>query len=255
MTRAGRPRFRPFAPRGRRAVAAILVTIGLVSVLTLVVSTSATSRSQHQAAVVEVATRQRALTERYLNDILRDRAGVAEAATDAAYTAKLLHRSAAVLLDGGLAPGVNGDDDATELTASTDPTVRAQLDQEARLVNDLTATGAAILAGRPTSSVELTASERLPPFAPVERLRVLGALTSNVSLNAARTIATQADRNVSSLLDIQIVLGVAGLLISLGLGLALIAATRRQTAHFRSLVTSSTDLVLVFASGRCVYAS
>ena len=33
------------------------------------------------------------------------------------------------------------------------------------------------------------------------------------------------------------------------LACALIAATRRQTAHFRSLVTSSTDLVLVFGDG------
>src|SRR5206468_5882658 len=30
---------------------------------------------------------------------------------------------------------------------------------------------------------------------------------------------------------------------------------RRQTAHFRSLVTSSTDLVLVFGKGGCRYAS
>src|SRR5205807_9332139 len=34
-----------------------------------------------------------------------------------------------------------------------------------------------------------------------------------------------------------------------------IAATRRQTAHFRSLVTSSTDLVLVFGSRGCRYVS
>ena len=50
-------------------------------------------------------------------------------------------------------------------------------------------------------------------------------------------------------------LGVAGLLVSLLLALALIAATRRQTAHFRSLVTPSTDLVLVFGAGGCRYAS
>ena len=47
----------------------------------------------------------------------------------------------------------------------------------------------------------------------------------------------------------------AGLLISLLLAWALIAATRRQTAHFRSLVTSSTDLVLVFGDGGCRYVS
>jgi PAS domain-containing protein len=36
---------------------------------------------------------------------------------------------------------------------------------------------------------------------------------------------------------------------------ALITATRRQTAHFSSLVSSSTDLVLVFGTGGCRYAS
>lgn len=50
-------------------------------------------------------------------------------------------------------------------------------------------------------------------------------------------------------------LGVVGLLLSLALCWALIAATRRQTRHFRSLVTSSTDLVLVFGGGGCCYAS
>ncbi|MGZ4799785.1 MAG: putative bifunctional diguanylate cyclase/phosphodiesterase, partial [Acidimicrobiia bacterium] len=39
------------------------------------------------------------------------------------------------------------------------------------------------------------------------------------------------------------------------LGWGLVAATRRQTAHFRSLVTASTDLVLVFGRGGCCYAS
>src|SRR5207248_2936616 len=54
---------------------------------------------------------------------------------------------------------------------------------------------------------------------------------------------------------IQVLLGAAGLLTSLLLALGLIAATRRQTAHFRSLVTSSTDLVLVFGDGGCRYVS
>jgi diguanylate cyclase (GGDEF)-like protein/PAS domain S-box-containing protein len=51
------------------------------------------------------------------------------------------------------------------------------------------------------------------------------------------------------------ILGVIGFLASLLLGWALIAATRRQAVHFRSLVNSSTDLVLVFGVGGCRYAS
>jgi diguanylate cyclase (GGDEF)-like protein/PAS domain S-box-containing protein len=51
------------------------------------------------------------------------------------------------------------------------------------------------------------------------------------------------------------VLGIAGLLAALLLAAGLTAATRRQTAHFRSLVSASTDLVLVFGQGGCRYAS
>jgi diguanylate cyclase (GGDEF)-like protein/PAS domain S-box-containing protein len=84
---------------------------------------------------------------------------------------------------------------------------------------------------------------------------VLAALTSNVSLYAARTIATRADRNITDLITTQVILGVVGLLMSLLLAWALIAATRRQSAHFRSLVTSSTDLVIVLGGGNCRYVS
>src|SRR2546430_16678938 len=41
----------------------------------------------------------------------------------------------------------------------------------------------------PISRVPLTANERLELTDPILRLRVLAALTSNVSLNAARTLA------------------------------------------------------------------
>ena len=112
-----------------------------------------------------------------------------------------------------------------------------------------------MLGGRSVSRVRLTAGERPGPGNPILRLRVLAALTSNISLNAARTIATDADQNINALITTQITLGLAGLLASLALGFGLIAATRRQTAHFRSLVTASTDLVLVFGAGGCRYAS
>ena len=50
-----------------------------------------------------------------------------------------------------------------------------------------------MLAHRPVKSVELTAHEHLTMADPIERLRVLSALTSNVSLNAATTFV--ADLN------------------------------------------------------------
>jgi diguanylate cyclase (GGDEF)-like protein/PAS domain S-box-containing protein len=244
--------FAPFASRGRRATAAILLVFALFSVVSVALSIRATTRSQNKAAVVEAAARQRTLAERYVNDVLLARDG---ARVDPARTASLLGRSALALLNGGTAPAVPGDDDAIKLSPASGLLVRAQLKQERRLVSDLTRTGSALLAGRPATDVPLTADEHPRVSDPITRLRILTALTSNVSLNAARTFANQADQNINGLITTQILLGIAGLLTSLALGLALIAAARRQTTHFRSLVTASTDLVLVFGGGGCRYAS
>jgi diguanylate cyclase (GGDEF)-like protein/PAS domain S-box-containing protein len=104
------------------------------------------------------------------------------------------------------------------------------------------------------SGVRLTAHEHIAAAEPVQRLRTLAALTSNVSLSAARTMAARDDQNVSRLMEVLVALGIGGLVISLLLAWALIAATRRQTEHFRSLVSHSTDLVVVLAGG-CRYAS
>jgi diguanylate cyclase (GGDEF)-like protein/PAS domain S-box-containing protein len=247
-----RPDFRPFASRGRRAIGAILVTFAFFSALSVTMSIRATKGSQHRASVVEVAARQRTLAERYVKEVLLARAG---ARVDPAYTATILTRSADALLHGGTAPPVYGDDDEADLSPASGAVVRAQFKQEARLVKDLTATGAALLAHRPVGQVKLTAHERLRARDPVARLRILGSLTSNVSLNAARTLAGAADHDISRLIVLQAVLGALGLLTSLLLAWALIAAARRQTAHFRSLVTSSTDLVLVLGSDGCRYVS
>src|SRR5438128_1090627 len=84
-----------------------------------------------------------------------------------------------------------------------------------RTIVDPPRTGAAVLSGRPAAGVELTAHERLTTRDPVERLRVLAALTSNVSLNAARTIGTGDDRSIARLIVLQVLLGAAGLLTSL----------------------------------------
>jgi PAS domain-containing protein len=159
-----------------------------------------------------------------------------------------------VLLDGGPAPPVNGDDDGTVISGASDTVVRGELQQERRLVHDLTATGSAILAGAPLPPAD-TAHERITATDPVARLRILSDLTSNTALNTARTIAANADRSLSALIVIQIGLGIAGLTVSLLLALALVAATRRRTAHFRSIVSASTDLVFVFGDGGCRYVS
>jgi diguanylate cyclase (GGDEF)-like protein/PAS domain S-box-containing protein len=244
--------FRPFTTSGRRTVAAILLTFAFFSAVSVGLSVWSTSRSQYKASVLEVAARQRTLAERYVKSVLLARVHVQ---ANPNYVAGLLEESTNALLDGGMAPAVNGDDDETRLAAASGKTIRAQLVEERKLVHDLAATGAAILGNKPGTEVPLTAHEHLIVKDPMDRLRVLGALTSNVALNAARSIATANDRNINNLITLQMFLGIAGFIASLLLGWALIAATRRQTAHFRSLVTSSTDLVLVFGEGGCRYAS
>jgi diguanylate cyclase (GGDEF)-like protein/PAS domain S-box-containing protein len=133
-------------------------------------------------------------------------------------------------------------------------TLRRQLGQEQRLAGDLTHLGAAILSGRPASTVHLTAGETLDGSDPIDRLRVLAALTSNVSLNAARTITRADDRSVTDLIAMELALGIGGLLVSLLLAWGLIVTMRRRSAHFKSLVQSSTDLVAVLGTGGCRYA-
>jgi diguanylate cyclase (GGDEF)-like protein/PAS domain S-box-containing protein len=242
----------PFGGRTRGAVIAILVTFALVSAASAILSIWTTSRSRDRGAVIQVAARQRTLAERYVAEVALVRAG---RQANPSFTGMLLANSARALLDGGLAPAANGDDDETMLGAAKGHLLRAQLMQEQRLVSDLTRTGKALLAHRPVSALRLTAHERLQIADPLQRLRVLAALTSNISLNAARTIARGADRNITDLITLQVGLGGGGLVVSLLLAWGLIAATRRQSAHFQSLVTSSTDLVLVFGAGGCRYVS
>ena len=244
--------YRPFSHSGRWTVIAIFLTFGAVSALTVTLSIAATARSKNQAVVVEVVSRQRTLAERYVEEVLLVRAGEK---ADPGRTGSILLQSTRALLNGGVAPQVDGDDDATRVPAASGAVVRHQLLQEARLVNDLTAYGSALLAHRSLARVPATAGEQIDTRDPLLHLRVLAAATSNVALNTARNIAAQADDNLNRLTTMQVALGIGGLLVSLLLASALVATTRRQSAHFRSLVTSSSDLVLVLGADGCRYAS
>jgi diguanylate cyclase (GGDEF)-like protein/PAS domain S-box-containing protein len=244
--------FQPLASRGRPVVVAILCTFALSSVLSVGLSVWSTARSKNKAAVVEVAGRQRTLAERYVEQVVL--MGEGERA-DPATIGQDLKESGRALLDGGTAPPVAGDDDEITLPAESNPTARAQLEQERRLANDLTAAGAAILAHRPVSAVRLTAGEHLSRGDAIEKLRALAALESNMALNATRTIAQATDHNIQGLIVLQAALGAGGLLLSLLLAWGLIVITRRQTAHFRSVVDASTDFVMVFGPDGCRYVS
>ena len=165
--------------------------------------------------------------------------------------------SAHALLDGGIAPAVNGDDDETDdLRRVRRRRARRSSSRSSGSSRDLTRDRERASRRPAGDRVPLTAHEHLRRRDPSQRLRILAALTSNVSLNAARTIAASADRSIERADHASRSPSASpGFSSSLLLALALVAATRRQTAHFRSLVTASTDLVLVFGADGCRYAS
>lgn len=247
-----RQTLRPFHERGRRTIVAIFLIFTVMAGLEVVLSLSAAKRSQNRATVVEIAGRQRTLAERYVKDVLLVRAGER---ADPAATATVLSASAHALLEGGPAPAVNGDDDKTVLPPATGATLRRQIEQEMRLLGDLSANGRAVLAGSGVAGLPTSAHEHPSTTDPLLRLRAIAALSSATSLNVARTIAENAEANINDLITTQIVLALGGLLVSLLLAWALIAATRRQTAHFRSLAQSSHDLVVVLGRDGCRYVS
>ncbi len=251
MTRRRHQEFRPFGGSSRRTLVAILLVFSLFTGLGLLLSQDAATKSSHQAAVFQVAARQRTLTERYAKEVLLAKAGSPSAERA---VAKALKQSAGALLHGGMAPALSGDDDGVHVAALSGKLERRQLQQELSLIHDLVATGNAFLTGGPTPT--LTGHEHLRrTMPPIVRLTVLTGLTSNVSLNVSRSIALASDRNVSSLLSMQRLFAALGLAVFGLLSWALVASTRRRTAHFRSLVASTTDLVLAFSDGRCRYVS
>jgi diguanylate cyclase (GGDEF)-like protein/PAS domain S-box-containing protein len=249
---SSRRRYRPFARTGRGMIVAIFGTFVLISAFTLFLSIRTTNRSRNRAAVIEVIARQRTLAERYVKEVLLARAGEQ---ADPAATGAALSQSVQALLNGGTAPAMPGDDDEIKVPPTGGAVIRHQLAEEQRVVKDLTQFGAALLKSRRAFATPQTAGETITVGNPLKRLEVLGALTSNVALNTARNIASQADSNVDSLTMMQVGLGVGGLIVSLLLASGLVAATRRQNAHFRSLVTSSSDLVIVMGADGCRYAS
>jgi diguanylate cyclase (GGDEF)-like protein/PAS domain S-box-containing protein len=251
---ARRPSMRPITASGsgRRPIVAIFLTFALISAATIALSVHATKGSEHRTSVIQIAARQRTLSERYVEETLLAHDG---RAANPAYTAGIMKASAAALLRGGAAPAVNGDDDETVIPPAEDAAIQRQFALEQRLVADLTSTGEAVLARRPTAGLPETAGEHVAALEPLVRLRVLAALTSSIAFRAARDIGRVDESNIQALLRSQVLLGVGGLVITLLLAGALLAASRRQSAHFRSLALSSSDLVVVLGSHGARYVS
>jgi len=149
---------RPFGASTKRTIIAIFAVFAAIALVTSGLSVWATKRSQNRATVVEIASRQRTLAERYVNEVLLKRAGQQ---ADPATIGTDLQESAHALLDGGTAPTVNGDDDEQTLAAAAGATLRAQFVQQERLVDDLIASGEAVLGARPVATLPQTAGEHV----------------------------------------------------------------------------------------------
>ena len=119
--------FQPYSSRGKRVVGAIILVFTLYTCLSLGLSARSASGSQNRADVLRIADRQRTLAERYEKEVLLARAGAPSAVDPVAHA---LEASVAVLLDGGLAPALPGDDDAKRIDPIRGDVVRRQLRQE-----------------------------------------------------------------------------------------------------------------------------
>jgi PAS domain S-box-containing protein len=204
----------------------------------------ATAQERGSALVVNIAARQRALVERYTKDVLLVVDGFQ---ADPEESGAALHQTADALLNGGSVLAPQGDDYLVRIPAARDWKVRRKLDQDRRLIDELTRTGDRLLKG-----------ERADPDyeAGVTRLRVLSAQLSSVSNDAVGEITKHTEASLSRLVRIEIALGLLSALAALAMGLLLRRAGAEQAAQFRSLVNNSSDLITVLApDGTIAYQS
>jgi diguanylate cyclase (GGDEF)-like protein/PAS domain S-box-containing protein len=195
----------------------------------------ATAHERGSALVVNIASRQRTLVERYTKDVMLVVDGFQ---ADPGHSGAILHQTADALLDGGSVVAPQGNDERVEIPAQRDRKVRRKLDQDRRLVEDLTRTGDDLLKrgrGDPAYGADVT------------RLRVLSAQLSSVSNDAVGEITRQTEASLSRLVRVEIALGLLSALAALAMGLLLRRAGAEQAAQFRSLVHNSSDLITVVA--------
>jgi len=217
-----------------RKLGAVIGLFLLVITFVVAYNARATLRQRDQTLVVNVAARQPALAERYIKDVLLTVHGDrADPSADAA----ILQHTASALLHGGEVRAVQGaDEDIRIPTVSTDWRVLAKLTQEKRLIDDLVRTGTRVMGMRPDSSGY---TDQL------EHLRVLGALVTTTSNDAVGQMTLDAQRSLSGVVRLGVVLGVLGAIAALAMGLLLRRAGQRQTARFQSLVHNSSDVLTV----------
>jgi PAS domain S-box-containing protein len=228
---------------GRRLGWLIPVLIVLVAAI-VGYNARAIDQQRGSALVVYTAARQRALVERYTQDVLLVVDGFQ---ADPEESGEAVRQPVDVLLDGGSVRAPQGDGSRVEIPPARDWRIRRKLEQDRRLIDELIRTGDRLLKGGRAD----------PEYdADVTRLRVLSAQLSSVSNDAVQEITQQTEASLSRLVRIEIALGLLGVLAALALGLLLRRAGAEQAAQFRSLVNNSSDLITVLApDGTIAYQS
>ena len=207
----------------------LLVVIGIVGY-----TARATSRQRGSALIVNIASRQRALAERYVKDVLLVNQG---AVADPNDDAQQLLGNAHALLDGGKVIAVQGADEEVVIPpASEEPLVASKLQEEQRLIVSLVKTGNQILRMNPGDTESA---------AQLQDLRIAGGLVSSVSNDAVGQMTRDSEAAFSRLVGIGIGLGMLGAIAAIAMGLFMRRAGIRRSARFQSLVHNASDLITV----------
>jgi diguanylate cyclase (GGDEF)-like protein/PAS domain S-box-containing protein len=186
------------------------------------------------ATIVNIASRQRALAERYVKDVLLRSEG---RPADPQRDAEQLLTNADALLEGGEVIAVLGyHTDVVIPPASTEPIVIVKLEQERLLIQRLLKAGDRVLK---TERTDPRMEER------ILRLRVLGGLVSSASNDAVGQMTHITEGSFGRLVNVGIGLGVLSALVAIGMGLLLRRVGVRGSAQFRSLVDNGSDLITV----------
>jgi diguanylate cyclase (GGDEF)-like protein/PAS domain S-box-containing protein len=194
----------------------------------------AIGRERGAALIVNIAARQRALAEDYVESVILKSQGYAADPDDGAHQ---LLMNADALLHGGDVTAVQGADaDVTIPVASKDERVIAKLEEEQRLIEALTENGTVLLSMRPDD----------PGYDDqLLRLRVSGAQVASISSDAVGQMTLDTEAAFSWLVRVSIALGVLGAVLALAMGFLLRREGARRASRFRSLVDNASDVISV----------
>ena len=233
-------------PEGaNRRVSAILLVYLLVVATIVAYTSTSIAHERGSALVVNIASRQRALAERYVKDVMLVANGFPADPTE---DADQLRANAEALLRGGEVVAVRGVDSEIHIAPASDDTrTIAKLMQELRLIDDLLAEGESVM----------SIDRGDPGFvSAVRNLRVAGALVASVSNDAVGKLTEDTEGALSRLVVIAIAFGVLGAIWAVGMGLLMRRAGVRHASTFRSLVNNASDLIsVVDGQGAITYQS